>query len=84
MFFFIDRNIVKHSEETDYSNERAHRKRAWVGLLGAGTGLTCGPTADDPAADSGRWVWRVGEKECWQKQTQVHRGKVKATLGVPD
>lgn len=62
MTVFIDRNIVKHSEQTDYSNERAHRKRPWVEFLGAGTGLTCGSTADDKTANSG---WLVLED--WSK-----------------
>lgn len=66
MTVFIDRNIVKHSEQTDYSNERAHRKRPWVEFLGAGTGLTCGPTADDKTANCGWLVWRIGVKRCWQ------------------
>lgn len=66
MILFIDRNIVKHSEQTDYSNERAHRKRLWVEFLGAGTGLTCGPTADDTTASSGWLVGVIGLKWCWQ------------------
>lgn len=59
MTVFIDRNIVKHSEQTDYSNERAHRKRPWVEFLGAGTGLTCGSTADDKNSKQ----WLVGSED---------------------
>lgn len=66
MTVFIDRNIVKHSEQIDYSNEIAHRKRPWVEFLGAGTGLTCGPTTVDKTTNSGWLGWRIGVKRCWQ------------------